>query len=155
MSKRSCPSRSRRGLFSFDAAFALSFALAAFAMFAWLSFSAAGIAERKSGEISDSLFALRLSSFVLEGGAAGVRNESPGAHFVMGGVSEESADAKRVFPKVLESGRSYVRISAYGESGEEILSSSEGKAAADAGIFCSRRLAIMDGSPARLEVCVS
>ena len=136
-----------RGYFSVDAALALVIVVFAYASFAYLASHAGASADEESRQISNSLVSLRFSSFLAEEAITkGTEGHS----------SVNELDLSRLLDLDLkgmlkEMAKSYAKVSVGGREGE-IFSKWEGEAGEE--VFCSARLALLNGEIVRLEACL-
>lgn len=116
---------------SVDAAFALVLAVAMFAMFSALLFSASASAMKGADETSGALLSARFSSYAL-------------ARMEMGG----EIDLQGV---LAQTGRKYASLRVADGNGD-LSFASAGERSGE--MFCTARIAMIGGKMARLEACV-
>ena len=143
---------SKRAFFSFDAAFAIVLCAVSFAGFSLLLSSASESASTSATSLSSSLLALRFSSFVL----SGAQVQSPDGTLQPYSKSYE-LDMERLKGVDLQQarlgmGRDFASITVAG-SGGTIFLASDGAPRNET--YCTKRLALLDAEPVRLEVCIS
>jgi hypothetical protein len=151
MCRGSKTNRYKRAFFSLDAALALAIAVAAFAALAQLSLSSASALRAQSEELSSSLLALRLSSYVADEAGAEVGGLG-GAYTAVGELELERLRSIDLQQILSQTNRRFASIRLKGNEGE-LFSSFAGEAGDQT--FCAARLALHSGEIVRLEVCVS
>ena len=152
MCKKILPSRFEKAFFSFDAAFAMVICAVSFAGFSLLLSSAAASASTDAASLSSSLLALRFSSHVL----SETQGQSPEGTLQPYSESYEISLARLegfdLRQARISMGRDFVSVRAVGGNGEAFFAS-DGQLQGET--YCVKRLALLDGHPARLEVCIS
>lgn len=137
-----------RAFFSIDASFAFLTAAFIFIVFSAALACAALAAKSQSSGISSENLALRFSSYVLEQSAAGSGyssvNEIDGGRF-------DSFDLAAAIGAV---NASFAGIRLVDSDGAIMMPHQFG-VPPPKGVYCAKRLAIMDGRAVRLEACIS
>ena len=152
MSKRTQRIR-YRGFFSFDASAAVLIAVFAYASLSLLLSSAAASASSASSDASSRLLSLRFSSFILDDAGAHAGGFGTGAYVRSGELDIQRLGGLDLQGILAATGRKFASVSVSSQDGR-VFSSSAGEAGGGE-VFCTSRLALLSGSMARLEVCIS
>jgi len=152
MSKRTQRIR-YRGFFSFDASAAILIAVFAYASLSLILSAVSSSASSASSDASLRLLSLRFSSFILDDAGAQGGGFGTGAYVRSGELDLQRLGGLDLRGILSATGRKFASVSVFSQDGQ-VFSSSAGEA--DGGeVFCTSRLALLWGSMARLEVCMS
>lgn len=148
------PNRRRhsKAFFSLDASFAIFIAVLLFTSFAMLANSSAMLAKSYAKEISGTNAALRLSSYVLNEAAAQRGGPASDPYVKPGEIDTDRLGSIDLDAITARSGIPFASISVTGAAMEEASVSAGSRQPEN---FCVQRLALLDGGPALLKVCIA
>ena len=143
-----------KGFFSIDAAIALLIAAFAYVSLLLILSSAAASSSSGANAVSSRLLSLRLSSLIMDEDGAQTGGFGEGEYVKTGELDAGRLSALDLGALLSSTGRNFTSVSLF-SSGEKVFFSQAGQLPAKAEVFCTKRLAIVSGKMARLEVCVS
>ena len=146
--------RFSRAFFSIDASFAFLTAVFMFVVFSTVIFCAALSAKSQASEISSENRALRFSSYVLEQTAVSGGSPSGGGYLSVNEIDGQKFDSFDGDAARAIIGASFASIRLVGPEGGEIAFRQFG-VLQPKGVYCARRIALVDSKAVGLEACVS
>jgi len=142
------------GFFSLDAAIALLIAVFAYVSLSLILSSAAASSSSGAHSVSSRLLSLRLSSLIMDEAGAESGGFGEGGYAKIGELDAQRLSALDLGAILSSTGRNFASVSLFSSEGR-IFFSQAGQLPVGAEVFCTKRLALLSGEMARLEVCVS
>ena len=142
-----------RGIFSLDAAAALLVAAIAYASLSLILSAAAASSSSGAWGASSRLLSLRLSSFILGEAGAEAGGMGTGAYVKSGELDLSRLGTLGLQDFLSASGRRFASVAVLSKGKREFFSSAGDAQGRE--VFCTSRLALLNGQMARLEACIS